>query len=170
MKKIFSLKWVSVLLALALIFAFSSCSSDDDDDDEDTSSSTTASAYLPDEFSSKTIAALYTKSESDSGTDEDTGVAYTYSDVEAYYFFTDYAWVKTTQTVITSAGQTKTVNDLGYKGTYTLAGNYTDGTLVLNKTHQGKDNEWQAESESAWRTFTVSNGSFIHKDETYTKQ
>ncbi len=172
MRKIFSSKthwFVALLLAAALVFGFASCSSDSDDDDDDSSSSSSSSsaslsAWLPDEFSSKSVDALYTTTYSESGESE------VVSGVQAYYFFTDKTFVRTTVVLTVIGGESEKHYDLGYKGSFSISGNYTNGTLTLNKTHQAKNNIWTEENESNWRTFTVANGSFIWKEDTFTKQ
>ena len=153
MKKM--IHFFAILLAAAFAVAsFVSCSSNSDDDDDDSVS--TPSAYLPAEYASKTVAALYTWSITDSGTSN--GVSVTVSSTDAYYFFTDGSFVETDSWVAKANGRTQSEKEIMEKGNFTLAsGDYTNGELSLTNVKYYEDETWV---DGQTQTITVSKGSF----------
>ena len=195
MRKIFSTKthwFVALLLAAALVFGFASCSSDSDDDDDDSSSSSSSSAsssnalspYLPREYESREIAALYTASSSETDTNDD-GTVWTIKATSALYFFSDsgdITWLETNNFLgISSTGETKSVKTAHAAGTFTISGNYTNGTITVTKTMHEGDGETKGVLEScddyedtSRKTLSISNGILTRSShgetESYTKQ
>ena len=154
MKKLFT-RVLCLSAALYYLCGFAACSSDDDSSDNtallialaNQSANATLQPYLPAEFASKTVSALYTRRIED-------------YDIDAVYFFTDGKWVHTS------------TNHANVKGTY--SGDATkDGTVEATVTHFARETgNWapvaatetsteQNEDEQQWSnhiTFTISNG------------
>ena len=193
MRKIFSSKthwFVALLLAAALLFG--GCSSDSDDDDDDSSSSSSSSAsssnalspYLPSEYASREIAALYTASSSETDT-EDDGTVWTIKATSALYFFSDsgdITWLETNNFLgISSTGETESIKRAHAAGTFTISGNYTNGTITVTRTMHEGNGETAGVLEScddygdtSLKTLSISNGIFTRirhgETESYTKQ
>ena len=137
-----------------------------DSSSSNSESAETISAYLPDEFASKEVSALYICNESY----EEDGVAITLT--MAYYFFSDGNWVVTNSGTETENGKTESFQESPAKGTYTHTGDFSTDIITRNKTHEWYNTDW-IEKPSA-KTITVTNGSFTEQDGdetlTFTKQ
>ena len=191
MINIFSTKthwFVALLLAAALLFG--GCSSDSDDDDDDSSSSSSSSAsssnalspYLPSEYASREIAALYTASSSETDT-EDDGTVWTIKATSALYFFSDsgdITWLETYNFLGTSStGKTESVEEAHTAGTFTISGNYTNGKITVTRTMHYGETAGVLEScddyeDTSRKTLSISNGILTRirhgETESYTKQ
>ena len=173
MKRLFKL--TVFLLALTLSASLLvSCKTDSDDDDDDYGS---VSPYLPEEFSGKTVAALYVCEETyENEYDEEENLYFSGKSVDSFYFFTDNSWVEThSVSDVDSNGKTYSGNRAEEKGTFTKTGDYTNGTLNLTTTHytdysEGVNDTWLEEEGSGLSTVTVSNGVFSLHGLTYTKR
>ena len=177
--------FIALLLAATLVFGFAGCSSDSDDDDDSTTtnnttnssesssssssnsgSAETISAYLPDEFASKEVSALYICNESY----EEEGFAITLT--LAFYFFSDGNWVATKSGTVTKNGNTESFQESPAKGTYTHNGDFSTDVITQNITHEWDNTDWIEKPST--ETINVTNGSFTEQDGnltlTFTKQ
>ena len=129
-------------------------------------SAETISAYLPDEFASKEVSALYTCSESY----EEDGTTVHF--LAAYYFFSDGNWVVTNSGTETANGQTESFQESCAKGTYTHTGDFVNDVITRNTTHEWYNTDWIETTRT--KTISVTNGSFTKQDGeetlTFTKQ
>ena len=118
-----------VIVSFMFVFAFCaglvSCSSDDD------GKSGVLDSYIPSELSSKTVDALYVKSESGDYPSENVR---DYSGTYSFYFFSDKTFVMTVHAEWTQDGQKMTISTTVYEGTFTKTGDYTNGTLNCTTT------------------------------------
>ena len=133
MKRLFKL--TALLCALALtVSLLVSCKTDTDDDDDDVSVGS-VSPYLPAEFSDKTVAALYTFEETESGNED--GISFINKAVYSIYFFNDAKWIETVSTSCTASnGYSATLKSSIAKGTYTHTGDFVNDTITLTRTHE----------------------------------
>ncbi len=117
------------LLMGAFVLTFASCANTTDGTTESTSSSSSSDAYLPSEFSSETISALYT------GEMEESFDGSSYVITRAVYFFESKAFVVTDSISGEVSGAQQVIKVPVFKGTYELSGTFTNGTISLTYTH-----------------------------------
>ncbi len=117
---------VSFMFVFAFCAFFVSCSSDDD------GKSGALDSYIPSELSSKTVDALYVKSESGDYPSENVR---DYSGTYSFYFFSDKTFVMTVHAEWTQYGQKMARSTTVYEGTFTKTGDYTNGTLNCTTTN-----------------------------------
>ena len=163
MKKIISWALVAALFGFAGIFT--ACSSDDDGGIS--VSGKTLEPYLPDEFSSKTVDALYVKSESGDYPSENVR---NYSGTYAFYFFGDKTFVMTASAEWTQNGQKIPVTMTIYEGAFTKTGDYTNGTLNCTTTYTAKNSFGCAPMPPAPSEITVNGGTFTIQTYEFTKR
>ena len=167
--KEYRMKKLSEIVLFLLLSAFcvglAACSSDDDGGIS--VSGRTLEPYLPDEFSSKKVDALYVKSESGDYPSENVR---NYSGTYAFYFFGDKTFVMTAAAEWTQNGQKIPVTMTIYEGAFTKTGDYTNGTLNCTTTYTAKNPFGCAPMPPAPSEITVTGGTFTIQTYEFTKR
>lgn len=160
-----------LLMALCLVFLLASCDSggggSDDDDDlaVDPFPAIAVEPYLPDEFAG--LDGDLFKSDLEIEEEVIAGVTYVTKELTSVYFFNNSSFVSSTTKIYINKStgvkdDTKTEKEPAAKGTYTVTGNTTNGTLNVSRTHEWEDDpapgHWEADAEN--RNLTVKNGVF----------
>ena len=161
-----------LLMALCLVFLLASCDSgggggSDDDDDlvVDPFPAIDVEPYLPDEFAG--LNGDLFKSDLEIEEEVIDGVTYVTKELTSVYFFENLSFVSSTTKIYINKStgvkdDTKTEKEPAAKGTYTVTGNTTNGTLNVSRTHGWEDDpapgHWEEDAEN--RNLTVNNGVF----------
>ncbi len=172
------IKLITLLLAmLCLSLLMFGCdgggggSDDDEDLTEDPYPTISVDTYIPDGYTSYTIAATY-KTDADLEKVTIDGTEYVTKDVEFVIVFTNGEWVSSEKKIYINTStnaidSTKTEQEPDEAGHHTMTGESTSncsGTITIESEWNGST--WVSASGST--SLTISNGSFTFEGDTYT--
>ena len=108
---------------------------------------------------------------SESGTEKEDGVTYSYTDTDVAYFFDDGVWCEIKISKWSGDGESDTEVDPKVKGTYTHTGDFKNDTIAITLTHYWSNSaeDWK-EYSGGTKTRTVTDGSIAVDGKVFTKQ
>lgn len=160
------------LLALCMVFLLAACDSgggsDNDDIDlaNDPFPAIVVDPYLPADFAGLN-GSLY-KSDLEIEEEVIAGVTYVTKELTCVYLFDNLSFVSSSTKIYIkkstgTVDEAKTEKEPEAKGTYTLTGNKTNGTLNVSRTHEWEDDpapgHWEADPETK-NNISISGGVF----------